>query len=251
MAVNLDKHFEYFSNLLTLIPLPKLQDNSSGSDAEDTTERQPVHNEDKSNGNSVKLSPDKLWEKYQSKLSELRGSRAHEKRKPREKESPKTAPKTKRHKKTPKTAEKLASSADGSGEVQFSQLTFKSNVDISEVIPRKKNYTKLFIQAEKKQQRMKNLQTVDPSKAEEAIETEQWSTAMSKLEGRKQRDDVKKLHKSWKQVQKRKNDSRKRLSDRISSQQKQTKDKQDKRRTHIKERRDLKLENKIKKRRNR
>ena len=243
MTVNLDKHFAYFSNLLTLIPLPKLRDDSPESDTEVNTNKQPISNTNGSSTSVVKLAPDELWEKYQSKLSELRGSRAIEKRKPREKESPKSLPKTKRHKNTPKTAKKLAST-DASGEVQFSQLTFQSNIDLSEVIPRKKNYTKLFIQAGKKQRELKSL---DPAKAAEAIETDQWSSAMSKVEGKKQRDDVKKLHKSWKQVQNKKKVSRKRLTDRLNLQEKQIKDKQVKRRTHIKERKDLKLKNKIKK----
>ena len=245
MAVNLDKHFTYFSNLLTLIPLPKLQD-SSESETEVNTNK-PICNAN--GGSAIKLAPDKLWEKYQSRLSELRGSRPDAKRKPREKESLKSVTKTKRHKKTPKITEKLAC-PKVSEEVQFSQLTFKTNLDVSEVIPRKKNYGKLFIQAEMKQRKLKSLQTADPSKADNAIETEQWSSAMSKVEGKKQRDDVKKLHKSWKQVQKRKEVSRKQLADRLNFQKKHTKENQEKRRTHIKERRDLKSKNKIKKRRN-
>ncbi|KAI6652210.1 hypothetical protein LOD99_7227 [Oopsacas minuta] len=232
-----------------MIPLPKLHDDSE-SDME-IDKGKELKNEKPAVtdiNEIVNLSPDKLWEKYQSKLSDLKGSRADTKRKIREKESQKSSSKTKKHKKTPKIAKK-PSETKINKDVQFSQLTFKANVDLADIIPKKKNYSKLFIEAEKKQRELKSLQVSDPSKAEEIIETEQWNRAMSRVEGKKQKDDVKKLHKSWKQVQKRKKVSKQRLSERIGLQEKQIHDKQEKRKKHIKERKELKLTNKIKKRR--
>ena len=100
-------------------------------------------------------------------------------------------------------------------DVQFSQLTFKENFKLTEIIPKKKNYSKLFIEAEKKQRKLKSLEGSHPSEAEQVIETEQWDRAMNRVEGKKQKDDVKRLHKSWKQVQKRKKESKEKLSERL------------------------------------
>ena len=252
MNLNIDRHSAYFSNLLTLIPLPKLHDNfESDSETEKygskrNTLKPPIESTD--TNEIVKLPPGILWEKYQSRLSELKGSRADIKRKIRERESQKRVSKTKKHKKSPKIAKK-PEEAKIEEDIQFSQLTFKENIDLTEIIPKKKNYSKLFIEAEKKQRKLKSLQGSDPSRAEQVIETEQWDRAMNKVEGKKQKDDVKRLHKSWKQVQKRKKESKEKLSERLGLQEKQIRDKQDKRRKHIKERKEVKLKNKIKKRR--
>ena len=250
--LSIDRHLAYFSNLLSLIPLPKLHDHlDSDSETEKCGSKRntlkPLAVSSDSN-EIVKIPPEMLWEKYQSRLSELKGSRADIKRKVRERESQKRVSRTKKHKKSPKIAEK-PEEAKLEEDIQFSQLTFKENINLTEIIPKKKNYSKLFIEAEKKQRKLKSLQGSDPSKAEKVTETEQWDRAMNRVEGKKQKDDVKRLHKSWKQVQKRKKESKEKLSERLGLQEKQIRDKQDTRREHIKERKELKLKNKIRKRR--
>eukprot|EP00800_Vazella_pourtalesii_P010679 TRINITY_DN26079_c0_g1_i1.p1 TRINITY_DN26079_c0_g1~~TRINITY_DN26079_c0_g1_i1.p1 ORF type:complete len:280 (-),score=56.92 TRINITY_DN26079_c0_g1_i1:145-915(-) len=252
LSLNVDRHFAYFSNLLSLIPLPKLHDNfDSDSETEkcgNKRDRLKPSVEGSNTNEIVKLPPAMLWQKYQSRLSELKGSRADVKRKIRERESQKRVSKTKKHKKSPKIAKK-PEETKREEDVQFSQLTFKENIKLTEIIPKKKNYSKLFIEAEKKQRKLKSLEGSHPSEAEQVIETEQWDRAMNRVEGKKQKDDVKRLHKSWKQVQKRKKESKEKLSERLGLQEKQIREKQEKRRTHIKERKELKLSNKIKKRR--
>ena len=259
--MSLDEHFQYYSNLLNLIPLPKLQENDSDSD-DDNLRVASINSAQNNtsgingnlNGEIVKLPPDKLWEKYQSKMAELQGTRGDGKsKKNRVKESVKSKVKTKKVKKSPNLKKKPVTKEKDSiskEDIQFSQLKFKSNINLNEVMPKKKNYSNLFIQAEKKQRKLEALKEKDPTLAEKAINSDRWDRVMGKIEGRKQRDDVKKLHQSWKQVQKRKQTSRKQMKDRFSFQEKQIKEKQDKRSRHIRERRENKLKNKIKKRRN-
>ena len=77
LSLNVDRHFAYFSNLLSLIPLPKLHDNfDSDSETEkcgNKRDRLKPSVEGSNTNEIVKLPPAMLWQKYQSRLSELKG----------------------------------------------------------------------------------------------------------------------------------------------------------------------------------
>ncbi|XP_057307610.1 surfeit locus protein 6 homolog [Hydractinia symbiolongicarpus] len=129
------------------------------------------------------------------------------------------------------------------GEVVFSKFDFA--VGISDNKKKKKADIKKLLQiAEKKQEKIKNLQQEDSGKANALKKKIAWDNAVKKAEGQKLKDDPKLLKKSIKRKEKLKEKSKKRWDDRTATVANEKEEKQKLRKQHLRERRDEKLNKK-------
>lgn len=128
------------------------------------------------------------------------------------------------------------------GRVVFSKFDFTTGVvdSVDEVPsgqkPRKKDFRKLIERAEKQREKMNELRSENPDKAEAKTERVAWKKALEKAEGIKQTDDVVLLKKAAKRREKTKEKGAKEWKKRIGSQQVRQKDKQEKRTRNIRDR---------------
>ncbi|KAG8200514.1 hypothetical protein JTE90_000591 [Oedothorax gibbosus] len=135
------------------------------------------------------------------------------------------------------------------GKIMYSKLDFSED-GLQEQKPKSefagKNKKKLLEKAEKKKEKLENLKTVNPEKAQSVEEKEKWKKAILKSENVKIKDDPQLLKKSIKREEKIKQKKGKAWKERIEETEGKKKARQEKRTKNIKQRKDDKLKSKLK-----
>ena len=109
-----------------------------------------------------------------------------------------------------------------------------------------KNYKKLLLKVQKRNEKEKRLAESDKEAAKTFKEKTQWQTALQKAEGHKVKDNPDLLKKSIKRKEKQKAVSTKKWEERNERTEKRQREKQDKRRTNIKKKKEGRINKKIK-----
>ena len=140
-------------------------------------------------------------------------------------------------------------SIEDNGQLVFSKFDFSTPLAERKPTGKKKDYKKLLAKAEAKQKKIEEMTEQDLKKGRELQEHLKWQQANSRAEGKKMKDDLSLLHKTLKQIDKRRTKSRKDWDQRLSIQEKAVAKRQEIRQQHIQERIDLKKAKSVGKRR--
>lgn len=130
------------------------------------------------------------------------------------------------------------------GSVIFNKFDFVNDAHKGEAKKKKKDLNKLLEIAEKKDNKLKELEETDAGKAAEVKKKISWEKALQKAEGTKVKDDSKLLKKTIKRKEKVRAQSAKKWKERVDNVEKQKQEKQKIRKQNIKEKREEKMNKK-------
>ena len=128
----------------------------------------------------------------------------------------------------------------------FNESSVKKRSKCADV-PTGKNYKVLLKQANKKKEKISEVEMLDKEQAQEMTTKEIWKSALLKAEGVKPKDDAELLKKAMKRREQKKKSSERKWQEREKTRTKQMKDRQDKRAKNIAKKKEGRAEKKIQK----
>ena len=131
---------------------------------------------------------------------------------------------------------KKASMLDEEGRIVFSKFDFSTPTADHNKQSKKKDYKRLLKKAEAAQEKLKEIKASDDMKGQELEETISWRRALDMAKGQKRKDDPALLKKTIKNVEKKKQRSKKQWEQRLKAEEQSKKKRQELRQKNIKSR---------------